>query len=52
MEYKKKYIARSMGGWFIDSPRFDTEIEAIEWAYEKEPKADWMIVPVIEFIND
>lgn len=29
---------------------FDTEDEAIEWAYEHNKYAEWIIVPKIEFI--
>lgn len=29
--------------------RFDTEQEAIEYAYKNKPYASWLIVPVINF---
>ena len=53
MEYKKKYIAKGMEGMSgVESHKFDSEQEAIEWAYDVSYYGTWAIVPVIEFIND
>lgn len=28
---------------------FDTEQEAIEWAYEEDEYSDWLILPIVSF---
>ena len=30
---------------------FDTEEDAINWAYKESPYSTWIILPVISFIN-
>lgn len=30
---------------------FDTEQEAIEWAYEQNSYATWLILPIVKFEN-